>query len=90
MSTLKNSPLFGADKVSCPLLIMHNERDPAVPWSQAVEYYTALRYLNKQVWMLRYDNGHHTLTNPIDKMDYTKRLKQYFDHYLKKIPHQNG
>ncbi len=87
---IKNSPLFFADKVTSPLLIMHNKLDPAVVWTQGIEYYTALRYLKKKVWMLQYDNSGHTLNEEADMYDYTVRLKQYFDHYLKNKPAQSG
>ncbi len=83
---LDNSPLFLADNVTSPLLIMHNTVDPAVPWSQSFEYFTALRYLKKKVWMLQYDNSGHTLNDERDKYDYTIRLHQFFDHYLKGKP----
>ncbi len=83
---LKNSPIFNADKVCTPLLMMHNMQDHSVPWTQAIEYYTALRYLNKKVWLLQYDNGGHTLINEQDQADCTLRLMQYFNHYLRGMP----
>ncbi len=42
---LENSPLFKADQVTTPLLIMHNDNDGAVPWYQGIEYFMALRRL---------------------------------------------
>ncbi|MEL6276489.1 MAG: prolyl oligopeptidase family serine peptidase, partial [Bacteroidota bacterium] len=35
---LENSPLFFLDKVETPVLIMHNDKDGAVPWYQGIEY----------------------------------------------------
>ena len=35
---LENSPLFKADQVTTPLLIMHNDNDGAVPWYQSIEF----------------------------------------------------
>lgn len=83
---IKNSPLFGADKVASPLLIMHNKQDYGVSWSQGIEFFTALRRLGKRVWMLQYDNGNHILYDDKDKLDYSIRLHQFFDHYLKGMP----
>ncbi|HRI61202.1 MAG TPA: prolyl oligopeptidase family serine peptidase, partial [Saprospiraceae bacterium] len=34
MRFLENSPLFSLDKVQTPLLILHNDKDGAVPWYQ--------------------------------------------------------
>ncbi len=83
---IRNSPVFAADKVTTPFLMMHSKNDNNVPWPQSVEYFTALRYLNKKVWMLQYNNGHHILYKEEDKLDYSIRLLQFFDHYLKGEP----
>ncbi len=83
---IKNSPLFSADKVETPLLIMHNDADGAVPWYQGIEYFMALRRLNKKVWMLQYNNEDHNLTERRNMKDLTIRLQQYFDYYLKEEP----
>ncbi len=44
---IENSPVFKADQVTTPLLIMHNKKDPLVSWTQAVEFFTGLRRLKK-------------------------------------------
>lgn len=80
---LKNSPLFKADKVTTPLLIMHNDADGAVPWYQGIEYFTALRRLNKKVWMLQYNGEDHNLVERRNRKDLSIRLGQFFDYYLK-------
>src|SRR5690606_15624861 len=51
MRFIENSPLFWADKVDTPLLMLHNDQDGAVPWYQGIEYFVALRRLGKPVWM---------------------------------------
>jgi dienelactone hydrolase len=83
---LDNSPVMLANKVNTPLLIVHNENDNQIPWRQGVEWYMALRRLGKKVWMLKYDNEAHTLYNEINALDYTIRLNQFFDYYLKNAP----
>lgn len=82
----KNSPLFFAPKVETPLLIMHNDKDGAVPWYQGIEMYTALRRLNKPVWLLQYNNEDHNLVQRRNRKDLSIRLAQFFDHYLKDAP----
>jgi dipeptidyl aminopeptidase/acylaminoacyl peptidase len=74
-----------ADKITTPLLILHCMNDTAVPWGQAVELFVALRRLNKKVWMLQYDNGGHAVSGQ-DAIDFTTRITQFFEHYLKGAP----
>lgn len=81
----RNSAVLHADQVTTPLLIMHNEKDNSVQWRQGIEFYMALRRLGKTAWMLQYDNGHHGV-NDEDAVDYTIRLTQFFDYYLKDAP----
>jgi dipeptidyl aminopeptidase/acylaminoacyl peptidase len=83
---IENSPILKADQVTTPLLIMHNKLDGAVPWSQGVELFTALRRLQKPCWMLQYDGEGHGLGDERNVKDYTIRLTQFFDHYLKDAP----
>lgn len=83
---IKNSPLFAANKVNTPLLIMHNDQDGAVPWYQGIEYFTALRRLGKKVWMLQYNGEDHNLVERRNRKDLSIRLAQFFDHYLKGAP----
>jgi dipeptidyl aminopeptidase/acylaminoacyl peptidase len=83
---LENSPLFTADKIQTPMLIMHNENDGAVPFSQGVEFFIALRRLSKKAWLLNYNEADHWPTNVRDKYDFQIRLAQFFDHYLKVEP----
>jgi dienelactone hydrolase len=80
---ISNSPIFNADKIKTPLLIMHNDNDRNVPWLQGLEMYLALRRLNRPVWMLQYEKQPHVVTGEQSKLDYTIRMKEFFDHYLK-------
>ena len=83
---IKNSPLFRADKVNTPLLMMHNDADGAVPWYQGIEYFTALRRLGKKVWMMQYNGEDHGLLERRNRKDWSIRLGQFFDHFLKGAP----
>ncbi len=83
---IENSPVFFADKVQTPLLMMHNDADGAVPWYQGIEMFMALRRLDKPVWMLVYNNEEHNLTRWPNRMDLDKRMYQFFDYYLKDAP----
>jgi len=80
---IENSPIFYADRVQTPLLLMHNDADGAVPWYQGIEYFVALRRLQKPVWLLNYNGDNHNLTKFPNRVDLTKRMFQFFEYYLK-------
>lgn len=80
---LENSPLFFADKIETPMLLLHNDADSAVPWYQGIEMYMAMRRLNKPVWMLNYNGEPHWPVKRENRMDFQIRMKQFFDFYLK-------
>lgn len=79
---LMDSPILHADRVSTPLLIFHCKNDYSVPWLNAIEMFTALRRLQRKVWLLQYDNGDHFAYDK-DAIDLTVRVTQFFDHFLK-------
>lgn len=83
---LENSPVFFADKVNTPLLILHNDEDGAVPWYQGIEMFVALRRLGKPVWMLNYNGEAHGLRREENRLDFAKRMQQFFDHHLMDAP----
>lgn len=83
---IENSPLFYADKIQTPILIMQNDKDDAVPWYQGIEFYMALRRLQKPAWMLVYNDEVHNLQKRQNREDYDIRLMQFFDYYLKGTP----
>lgn len=82
----QNSPIFHLPNVSTPLLIMHNDKDGAVPWYQGIELYSGMRRLKKPCWMLVYNNDGHNLKKLANKFDLSIRMNQFFDHYLKDEP----
>lgn len=83
---IENSPIFNMDKVTTPILIMANDHDGHVPWWQGIEYYVALRRLQKPAWLLNYNNEPHWPQVFANKLDFQKRMEQFFNHYLKDEP----
>ncbi len=83
---IENSPLFQADKVETPVLMMHNDEDGAVPWYQGIEFFVALRRLEKPVWLLNYNGEAHGLRQRANRKDWAIRMQQFFDHFLMDAP----
>ena len=77
-----NSPIYQMEKVTTPVLIMHNDEDGAVPWEQGIEYYMALRRLGKPAWMLNYNGEPHWPVKWQNRLDFNIRMEQYFNHFL--------
>jgi len=81
-----NSPLFHLPNVHTPVMIMSNDADGAVPWYQGIEMFSALRRLNKPVWLLEYNGEAHNLVLRQNRKDIQIREQQFFDHFLKGAP----
>ncbi|KYG72771.1 prolyl oligopeptidase family serine peptidase [Roseivirga echinicomitans] len=77
------SPLFHAQNIKTPFLLLHGTADGAVDWNQGLEFYSAARRLDKEVIMLSYPDEPHHLAKEDNQKDFQIRMKQYFDHYLK-------
>lgn len=83
---IENSPVFFADRIETPLLIMSGDEDDAVPWYQSIELYLAMRRLGKDCVFLEYRGEPHHPQKYANKLDYTLKMKQYLDHYCKGEP----
>jgi dipeptidyl aminopeptidase/acylaminoacyl peptidase len=81
-----NSMLSRADKITTPLLILHNWNDEAVDVQQGIAMFSALRRAGKKVWLLQYPGEGHGLLNEINRLDYTQKMFDFFNHYLKGAP----
>jgi len=86
MRYIENSPIFWADKVQTPVLMLHNDEDGAVPWYQGIEFMMALRRLGKEAYMFNYNGEAHGLRKRPNQKDFTIRMQEFFDHHLKGAP----
>ncbi len=82
----KNSPLYYAPKVKTPLLLLHNDKDGAVDFTQGVSFFNALRRLKKEVAMLQYRGENHGVQGRANNIDYRQRQLEFWEHYLKGKP----
>jgi hypothetical protein len=82
---IDNSPVFGIANITTPLLIMHNKEDASVSFAQGLEMFLGMRRAGKKAWMLQYDGNGHILNGKAAE-DFTIRMQQFFDHYLKGAP----
>ncbi len=50
-----------------------------------IEFFTGLRRMGKKSWMVVYSEGNHSIKNK-EAEDFSIRMMQFFDHYLKDKP----
>lgn len=63
------SPLFNADKIHTPLLLLHGTGDTNVPLVESLQMFTALKLLGREVALVEVEGENHHI------LDYTKREK---------------
>ncbi len=83
---IENSPLFSIQNVQTPVMTIANDADDAVPWYQGIEFYLSMRRLGKEIYFFSYNGEVHNLRKRQNQKDYTRRTKEFFDHFLKGAP----
>jgi len=78
---LRNSPVFHADKIETPLLIIQGDMD-FVPIQQGEEMFTAMQRLNKKCRFVRYYGAGHEITKPSQAKDMWRRIFGWLDENL--------
>jgi dipeptidyl aminopeptidase/acylaminoacyl peptidase len=84
MWMLQRSPIFYADKVRTPLLIMHGDSDTRVHPSQSLEMYRHVKVrTDTPVRLVYYPGEGHGNDTTAARFDYALRLERWMNHYLK-------
>jgi len=83
---IENSPIFWAEKVQTPYLTIHNDDDDAVPWYQGIEFFNALRRLDKEAYLFVFNGEKHGLRQRENQKYWTVHMAEFFDHYLLGAP----
>lgn len=83
---VNQSPLFSADKITTPLLLLHGSADSNVPPGESTQLYTALKILGREVEYIQVlDQDHHIMTHS-KRIIWTKTILAWFDKWLKGQP----
>ncbi len=72
---IEQSPLFSADKVNTPLLLLHGMEDTNVPIGESIQMYTALKILGKPVEFIQVKGENHGIR------DYKRRIEWNYSIY---------
>ena len=81
-----NSPVHNIQTMETPLLMAFGTEDGAVEFNQGVEFYNAARRAGKDMVLLVYEGENHGLARKPNQLDYHRRMREWFDHYLKGEP----
>jgi dipeptidyl aminopeptidase/acylaminoacyl peptidase len=80
------SPLFAADKIVTPLLLLHGAADTNVPPGESEQMYTALKILGKDVEYIKYEGQNHFILDYKKRKSWSDAQLAWFDKYLKDQP----
>ncbi|MCM1530799.1 MAG: prolyl oligopeptidase family serine peptidase [Bacteroides sp.] len=83
---VNQSPLFNADKVHTPLLLLHGTSDVNVPIGESYQMYKALRLLGREVAMVTVAGEDHGIVDYAKRVDWEKTILAWFEKYLKEKP----
>ena len=81
---VEQSPLFHADKVTTPILLLHGNSDTNVPPGESRQFYTALKLLQKEVELIEIDKQDHHIKDYNKRILWQKTILAWFDKHLKK------
>jgi acylaminoacyl-peptidase len=80
---VEQSPVFAADKVTTPMLLIHGDADTNVPVGESHQMYTALKLLDKDVELIEFLGDDHHINSRERRLLWWKTKLAYFDMKLK-------
>lgn len=80
------SPLFNADKVHNPILLIHGTKDVNVPTGESIQFYTALKLLGKDAELVFVKDADHAVVDYNQRILWNNTILAYFAKYLKAQP----
>lgn len=83
---VKQSPLFHADKITTPLLLLHGTADTNVPIGESIQMYTALKLLNKPVEFIQVEGENHAIYDYDKRIAWNNAIYAWFAKWLKNDP----
>jgi dipeptidyl aminopeptidase/acylaminoacyl peptidase len=84
---IDRSPLFQADKITAPMLLIHGTDDTNVVPTESEQLFTALRMLGREVELVRVKGENHGINSkPSVEQLRDAMMLEWFDKYLKGRP----
>ena len=80
------SPLFNADKIHTPLLLLHGNADTNVPLIESLQMFTALKLLGREVALVEVEGENHHILEYTKKEKWLATQMAWFQKWLKDDP----
>ena len=80
------SPLFNADKIHTPLLLLHGNADTNVPLIESLQMFTALKLLSREVALVEVEGENHHILDYVKKEKWLATQMAWFQKWLKDDP----
>ncbi|MBI9034562.1 MAG: S9 family peptidase [Bacteroidales bacterium] len=80
---IKQSPLFHADKINTPILLLHGVEDENVPLGESMQMYVSLKILGKPVEMIKIEEERHHIKRYDRRIQWHYAMMSWFDKWLK-------
>lgn len=77
------SPLFHADKINTPLLLLTGDADTNVPPGESIQMYTALKLLGRPVELILVKGEDHHILTYSKRIEWHKAIMAWWDKHLK-------
>lgn len=80
---VKRSPLFYADRIKTPLLLLHGTEDTNVPPGESDQMFTALKLLGRPVELIKVKGENHWVMGYKHRIGWYRAIIAWFDRWLK-------
>ena len=81
-----HSPLFMADRIEKPILLLHGDTDNNVPPGESYQMFAALKLLGKEVALITFPGQRHFILEYKKRLRWMRSIIAWWDKYLKNQP----
>lgn len=81
------SPLYSADNITTPILLLHGSKDVNVPLGESLQMWVGLKILGKPVEMVQVEGEDHHILTYSKRIEWHNTIMAWFDKWLKEKDH---
>ena len=84
---MDQSPLYSADNITTPILLLHGSKDVNVPLGESLQMWVGLKILGKPVEMVQVEGEDHHILTYSKRIEWHNTIMAWFDKWLKEKDH---